>query len=32
MHIDLGIALLIPIVQVAAVIVLAQIRGEYREQ
>jgi len=32
MHIDLGIALLIPIVQVAAVIVLAQIRADYREQ
>jgi uncharacterized membrane protein HdeD (DUF308 family) len=31
MHIDLGIALLIPIVQVAAVIVLAQIRADYRE-
>lgn len=32
MHVDLGIALLIPIVQVAAVIVLAQIRADYREQ
>lgn len=32
MHIDLGIALLIPIVQVAAVVLLAQIRGEYRDQ
>lgn len=32
LHIDLGIALLIPIVQVAAVIVLAQIRTDYREQ
>jgi hypothetical protein len=32
MHIGLGIALLIPIVQVAAVIVLAQIRADYREQ
>lgn len=31
-HIDLGIALLIPIVQVAAVILLAQIRDEYRDQ
>ncbi|HEY6037528.1 MAG TPA: hypothetical protein VIV58_24775 [Kofleriaceae bacterium] len=31
MHVDLGIALLIPIVQVAAVIVLAQIRADYRE-
>ncbi|MEO6775223.1 MAG: hypothetical protein ABI467_19820 [Kofleriaceae bacterium] len=32
MHLSLGIALLIPIVQVAAVIVLAQIRTDYREQ
>jgi len=32
LHVDLGIALLIPIVQVAAVILLAQIRGEYRDQ
>jgi hypothetical protein len=30
-HIELGIALLIPIVQIAAVIVLAQIRADYRE-
>src|SRR3954466_7689079 len=32
MHIDLGVALLIPIVQVAAVILLAQMRGKYRDQ
>lgn len=32
MHIELGIAVLIPIVQIAAVILLAQIRGEYRDQ
>lgn len=31
-HIELGIALLIPIVQVAAVILLAKIRDEYRDQ
>lgn len=32
LHIGLGVALLIPIVQVAAVIVLAQIRSDYREE